>query len=344
MNATNALNNRPQVGVMLHITPQGDQLPGQTYDEFTELVQTIDALGFDEAWITEHHFTPYSLTPSPLLMMGHFLTHTQNLKLGTAAVLLGFHNPIEVAEQLAVLNTLHPNRILCGFAKGGPFESQNATFKINADSSRARLQEAVPALLGLLKQPQHNHKGEFYDWKNVSLQPMSTFSNEQFFLATSHPSTLELAAQNNMGLMAAQFWPISKITSNIEGYEECHPHNYRPNMMVARGVFIDDDSTTAKNRALAHIHHFRTQKSQLWGKHKGPMHKLTDDQLLNRVLCGTVDEVIAQTKSLLNLGVARLGLNPLTENHECRLHQLERFYTEVWPAVNHVKMSEDSMK
>lgn len=344
MSAINGLNNRPQLGVMLHITPQDEQSPKKTYSEFTELVQTIDTLGFDEAWVTEHHFTPHSLTPAPLLMMSHFLAHTQNIKLGAAAVLLGFHNPIEVAEQLSVLNTLHPQRVLCGFAKGGPFESQNATFKMNANSSRARLEEAIPALLGLFNQTNHTHEGEYYEWQNVSLHPQSKFENSQFYLATSNPSTLELASNNNMGLMAAQFWQTSKIASNIEQYKVLHSNNQQPNIMVARGVFIDDDSIIAKQKALAHIHHFRTQKSQLWGKHKGPMHKLTDAELLNRVLCGTVDEVIAQTNDLLDLGVTRLGLNPLTENHECRVLQLERFYTDVWPAVNHIKTAKDNQK
>ena len=331
---TNATNFAPpQLGVMLHITPQDEQSPKKTYAEFTELVQTIDTLGFDEAWVTEHHFTPHSLTPAPLLMMSHFLAHTQNIKLGAAAVLLGFHNPIETAEQLAVLNTLHPQRVLCGFAKGGPFESQNATFKMDADSSRARMEEAVPAVLSLLNHPIHSHKGEFYEWQNVSLHPQSPFENAQFLLATSNPSTIELAANNNMGLMVAQFWPASKIATNIEVYKQFHSANHSPNIMVARGLFIDDDSTIAKQKALAHIHDFRTQKSQLWGKHKGPMHNLTDNQLLSRVLCGTVDEVIEQTKNLFGLGITRLGLNPLTKNHDCRLYQLERFYIDVWRVI-----------
>ncbi len=347
---------QPSLGVMLHITPQGEQSPAQTYTEFTELVQAIEGIGFDEAWVTEHHFTPHSLTPSPLLMMGHFLAHTQTLKLGSAAVLIGFHNPIEVAEQLAVLNTLHPNRLLCGFAKGGPFESQNAAFKANSELSRERMEEAVPALLGLLnseKDPEknlekdlekhpdttqdqpspHTHQGKHYQWQGVALHPHTVMPSSRFLLATSHPSSVRLAAENDLGLMAAQFWSQDKIAENIQQYQQAHSKGDAPDMMAARGLFIDDDPVVAREKALAHIHAFRTQKSQLWGQHKGPMHNMDDDQMLSRALCGTVEQVRAQTHALLALGVTRLGLNPLTTQHECRLLQLERFYEEVWSDI-----------
>jgi len=336
MNAVEKMldTNKPNLGVMLHITPQGEQTPSQTFAEFTELVQTIESIGFDEAWVTEHHFTPHSLTPNPLLMMGHFLAHTQTLKLGAAAVLLGFHNPIEVAEQLAVLNTLHPHRVLCGFAKGGPFESQNATFKADGELSRERMEEAVPALIELFKTANHTHQGQHYQWESVALHPQSIFENQRFLIATSNPSTLRLAAKNSLGLMSAQFWDSAKIAHNIKVYQQQHPQRHKPDMMVARGLFIDDDSQVAMEKALAHIHAFRTQKSQLWGKHKGPMQGMDDAQLLGRMLYGTVDEVRQQTQRLVDIGVTRLGLNPLTSQHECRLNQLERFYYEVWPFIN----------
>ena len=330
MNAINRVLH-PQLGVMLHITPQGSDTPTETYEKFTHLVQTIETLGYDEAWVTEHHFTPNSLTPAPLLMMGHFLAKTETIRLGSAAVLLGFHNPIEVAEQLAVLNTLHPNRVACGFAKGGPFESQNAIFKSNSDLSRARMEEAVPALINLLQSDKQTHQGEHYQWSEVGIHPQSEFKNEQFLLATSNTSTLRLAAKHNLGLMAAQFASAHKLEGTINEYQQLHPKSSRPDIMAARGIFIDDEEHVAQEQALRHIRNLRKQKSKLWGQHKGPMHNMDDEQMISRMLCGTVEQVQAQTKKLLHLGVTRIGLNPLTTDHRCRIEQLERFYKEVWP-------------
>lgn len=332
MNAANC-TSKPQLGVMLHITPQDTQTPQHTYRAFTDLVQSIEQLGFQQAWVTEHHFTPHSLTPSPLLMMAHFLAHTQTLQLGAAAVLIGFHNPIEVAEQLATLESLYPNRVLCGFAKGGPFESQNAAFKADSELSRARMEEAVPAVLELINLPESNHLGKHYQWGTLTLHPHTHLAPHKCFMATGHESTLQLAAQHNLGLMAAQFWDQAKIDANIAAYQRLHPQGVTPQMMAARGLFIDNSRQAAQDKAWAHIQSFRAQKAQLWGPKRGnggPLQGLDKDALLERMLCGTLDDVQEQTARLIQSGVTHLGLNPLTADHACRLDQLELFKQAIW--------------
>lgn len=339
MSANNANTvNSPtlSLGAMLHITPQDNQNSVQTYAAFTHLVQRIEELGFDQAWVTEHHFAQHSLTPAPLTMMGHFLAHTTTLKLGAAAVLIGFHNPIEVAEQLATLNALYPNRVLCGFAKGGPFESQNAAYKITPEVGRQRMEEAVPALLGLMTQMPHTHTGAHYQWHDIALYPTAPLNApwgaERFFLATSNEQTIQIAANHNIGLMAAQFWDDSKIANNVALYKQRHPQGHAPQMMGARGVFIDDCSKTAQKMALEHIQNFRTQKAQLWGKHKhdGPLGAMQPREMLSKMLVGTPEEVKLKTQQMLSKGVTHLGLNPLTSLHDSRLDQLEWFKTEIW--------------
>lgn len=324
---------KPTLGVMLHITPQTQHTAPQTLSEFTELVQAIDQLGFDEAWVTEHHFNEYSLTPSPLLLMTHFLAHTTQLKLGAAAVLLGFHNPIAIAEQLALLNSLYPQRVLCGFAKGGPFEAQNAVFNMNRDVSRARMQEALPAMRALFQHEVASHQGVHFQWSNVALQPKTRLAPESWFVASTDEATIQLAAEQGFGLMAAQFWPQEKIAQLIQTYQGYAPSKQPVNMMAARGLLIREHTDDARHQAWLHIQSVRTQKSQLWGKEKGPMASLSEEELVARMLVGTVEEVRRQTQSLLNLGVARLALNPLSAEHGCRLAQLERFKREIWPEL-----------
>lgn len=332
MNAVNHTST-PQLGVMLHITPQDQQTPQQTYRAFTDLVQGIEQLGFQQAWVTEHHFTPHSLTPSPLLMMGHFLAHTRSLQLGAAAALIGFHNPIEIAEQLATLESLYPDRVLCGFAKGGPFESQNAAFKADSELSRARMEEAVPAVLELINQPESKHLGKHYQWETLALHPHTHLPPHKCFMATGHESTLQLAANLNLGLMAAQFWDQAKIDANIAAYRRLHPQGVAPQMMAARGLFIDASQQTAQDKAWQHIQSFRAQKAQLWGPKRsggGPLQGLDKEALLERMLCGTLEQVQEQTVRLIESGVTHLGLNPLTADHACRLDQLELFKQSVW--------------
>jgi len=329
------MTTNPKLGAMLHITPELGQTPTQTYQSFTHLVKELDQMGFDNAWVTEHHFNDMSLTPSPLHLMGHFLAKTEQISIGSAALLVGFHNPIEVAESLAVLDALYPERVLCGFAKGGPFESQNSAFKADKDLSRARMIEAVPAMLELWQdQTESTHHGEHYQWNNVNLQPKCGLQNSRLFIASGDELTIEMAVKNNLGLMAAQFWDMAKIHQQISHYQKVAQTVFKqpkkPNMMAARGLFVHQNSAVAKQSALEHIRSFREQKAKHWGKTPGPMANLDPEEMLSRMLCGTPEEVAEKVYSLLQNGVTHLALNPLTQNHSVRCDQLHWFYEEVW--------------
>lgn len=245
-----------------------------------------------------------------------------------AAVLLGFHNPIEVAEQLATLQNLYPKRVLCGFAKGGPFESQNAVFKTDKNLSRDRMLEALPAVLDLFTKPKASHQGQYYQWQDVELEPRASIQPQDFYLASSDPVSIELAGRHQMGLMAAQFWPLEKIASNIQQYLT-HSNNQSGEFMAARGVFIADHQDDAHHQAWLHIQGLRSRKSQLWGANKkGPMTGVEPEVLLGRMLVGTPDEVLKRLKSVVNIGVNHLALNPLTANHQTRIEQLMWFQQE----------------
>lgn len=321
---------KPTLGVMLHITPQTGQSPHATYQAYTDLLIEAEALGYQSAWVTEHHFTEHSLSPAPLLLMGHFLAHTQHLTMGAAAVLAGFHNPIVIAEQLATLEAIYPGRVDCGFAKGGPFVSQNQAFQVDKDLSRARMEEGIPAIMALLNQSQATHQGAHYQWESLRLSPKVGLVSGRVFLATGHDSTIEMAAQNGFGLMAAQFWSVDKIATHIATYRDHHPSGQPPKMMAARGLFLDQDRARAREKALAFIETFRAQKAQLWDRARTPMQSMDSDALLDRMLCGTEDEVKSQVNQLLEAGVTHLGLNPLTSDHSTRLEQLAWFKRSVW--------------
>jgi alkanesulfonate monooxygenase SsuD/methylene tetrahydromethanopterin reductase-like flavin-dependent oxidoreductase (luciferase family) len=90
----------------------------------------------------------------------------------------------------------------------------------------------------------------------------------------------------------------------------------------------------AKQRALEHIRMFREQKAKHWGKAPGPMAKLQPEEILNRMLYGSPDEVLDKVADLLQNGVTDLVLNPLTQNHRVRTEQLHWFYNEIWQGLS----------
>lgn len=319
------------IGIMLHLTPAPGQDACGTYQDFTGFVRYAEKLGVEEAWVTEHHFQPDSLCPSPHLLMAHFLAHTERMRLGSAATLISFHNPLSVAEELATLSALYPGRVMAGFAKGGPFEAQNRVFGMDGDQSRARMLEAVPALERLWLELKAEHAGTFYRWSGVDMQPRA--QAVPIFLASKDPAAIELAARHDYGLMNAQFWTKAQVQASRTRYMQVHPGQKAPEVMLARGLLLDDDPRRAVHKALQHVHDFRSQKSKLWGQHQTPLMRMGDEELLQNMLVGTSTQVLEQVLELRALGVTRLALNPLSWRHDERLDLIERFMHEVWAKV-----------
>jgi len=318
------------IGFMMHLTPDDGQSATQLYTQAGQVLAELEQQGLQEAWITEHHFNEHSLCPAPMTLMAAFLARTKHLKMGAAAVLLGFHEPLAISEQIATLSALYPNRVLMGFAKGGPFESQNKAFNITGDISRAKMLEALPAMRAVLSQDNVSHQGDFYQWQDIEMQPKSA-GDLPFFIASSDERAIQLAAKEKYGLMIAQFWPLQKISMNRAAFMKASD-GIAPDIMAARGIFIDDDAAQARVKASAFIHDFRAQRAQLWGNHKGPMTGVDDDEMLSRMLVGTVKQVIEQTKAVLATGVTRLAVNPLVTPLNDKASQTLRFLHEVWPA------------
>ena len=98
------------------------------FDAQTRLVRRAEEVGFEEAWVAEHHFDDDAVSPSILTLLSYLAGVTSRVRLGSAAVLLAFRNPIQVAEDVATIDVLSNGRFDFGVAKGGPFPAQNKHF------------------------------------------------------------------------------------------------------------------------------------------------------------------------------------------------------------------------
>ena len=83
----------------------------QLYRDLMSDCELGHRLGYDAAWLLEHHFSDYYPTPSPLLMMAHIAAKFPDLSLGTSVLVLPWYHPLRLAEEIAMLNILtqrHP--------------------------------------------------------------------------------------------------------------------------------------------------------------------------------------------------------------------------------------------
>ena len=91
----------------------------EVYDEGVHLASLVEPLGFDSIWTVEHHFTPYTMVPNSLQFLTYMAGRTERVDFGTMVVVLPWHDPIRVAEEIAMLDILAGGRRLTlGFGRG----------------------------------------------------------------------------------------------------------------------------------------------------------------------------------------------------------------------------------
>src|SRR5579883_474327 len=101
-----------QIGIIMAIRnhPNHPYPLKEVYDDFIGDCVLAEKLGFDFAWFGEHHFTPDQWTPSPLMVAATVAGKTERIRLGTSVLCLPFHNPLRVAEDVAVLDIMSGGR------------------------------------------------------------------------------------------------------------------------------------------------------------------------------------------------------------------------------------------
>ena len=127
------------VGMMMIFSSYGwdEGSDGQMWEEELRLAEIAADSGFDCLWSAEHHFNDYSFVPDNLQLMTHVAAKHPDIDVGTAAVILPWHNPLRVAENASVLDMLSGGRLRLGFGRGLA-RREFETFGISMDESRDR--------------------------------------------------------------------------------------------------------------------------------------------------------------------------------------------------------------
>jgi alkanesulfonate monooxygenase SsuD/methylene tetrahydromethanopterin reductase-like flavin-dependent oxidoreductase (luciferase family) len=141
----------------------------RTYAEHLAAWEELDRLGYDGVGFNEHHCSPYGLMNSPNLMAAAAAQRTKKLKLLIYGNLLPLHEPLRLAEELAMLDCLSNGRLISGFARGIPREYQ--VHNVPLAESRARFEEAFDIVRRAWTEDVFSYSGKFWSYKDVALWP-----------------------------------------------------------------------------------------------------------------------------------------------------------------------------
>src|SRR5437588_12250795 len=135
----------------------------ELYGHVIQQIREADALGFDDAWVTEHHFHDYGgLIPHPPVFLTAAAAATSRIHLGVAISVLPLHNPLQNAEAYAMVDVLSNGRLELGVGRGAnPEEYQD--FKIGYEDSPQRLREHAEVLLQAWSDEPVSFHGQLFD-------------------------------------------------------------------------------------------------------------------------------------------------------------------------------------
>ncbi len=142
----------------------------QEYQDYLELVRTIESSGLDAAWVSEHHFSEDGYLPSLVVMLAAFAAVTERIELGTGVVLAPFHNPIRLAEDFAVADQLAGGRLVAGFGIAWREEEFRA-FNIPVSERVRRTKEIVEILRLAWNEERFSYSGKHYTYTDVTVTP-----------------------------------------------------------------------------------------------------------------------------------------------------------------------------
>lgn len=169
-----------------------------------ELVSHLDRLGYDEAWIGEHHSAGMEIIASPEVFIAAAAERTRRIRLGTGVISVGYHHPLWIAERLVLLDHLTRGRVMFG-AGPGSLPTDAAMIGIPQSETRELLEQGFELVLRLLQQEEpvnfRNHRWELKD-AQLHLRPYSSPLFDIAVAAVASPSGPRLAGKHGVGLLS----------------------------------------------------------------------------------------------------------------------------------------------
>jgi alkanesulfonate monooxygenase SsuD/methylene tetrahydromethanopterin reductase-like flavin-dependent oxidoreductase (luciferase family) len=142
----------------------------EVFANVLEEARWAEDLGFDEIWLAEHHFSPYGTLADLPLVAAAIAAQTERIRIGTACMVAPFHDPIQLAERIAMVDNLSDGRFDAGFGRGYQAHEFKG-FGISMDEATARYQECVTIVDGLLTQENFSYQGRYWQIEDVTIDP-----------------------------------------------------------------------------------------------------------------------------------------------------------------------------
>lgn len=338
------------------------KLGNQLYHRYLDELEQAERLGFDGIAVNEHHQSAYGLMPSPNLMAAALARRTERAQIMVLGNAIGIRgNPLRVAEEIAMLDHLTNGRLVSGFVRGIGWEY--FAHSINPTRSRDRFNEAHDLIIkAWTSEEMFQWMGDNYEYRYVNIwpRPLQEPHPPIFIPGAGSSETMKFCAERRYTFMSV-YAPARVVRRWFDGYRKAAGElGYEPDpekIALSIPIYVGETDKKAHEEARQHVH---------WLFHKGlkqgpeivfppgymspsslrgvlmsgsrSFSQMTYDDLLAEgyVVAGGPDTVVDRLGELHDelgfgqiIGLFALGDMP----HERTLASMERFATEVMPAI-----------
>ncbi len=226
------------------------------YRNELRLADLAEPLGFESIWGVEHHFTSYTMCPDVLQFLTYMAGRTTTIQLGSMVVVLPWHDPIRVAEQVTVLDHMCDGRLIFGIGRGlGRVEFEG--FGVNQESSRERFIESAQMILQGLETGACEFDGKFVKQtrREIRPRPFKSFRGRTYAAAVS-PESSEIMAKLGIGILIIPQKPWDQVAIDLNNYRTVYQNvngTDAPPPICAGWTFCDRDADRAREMAVKYI-------------------------------------------------------------------------------------------
>ncbi|MEJ0023524.1 MAG: LLM class flavin-dependent oxidoreductase [Alphaproteobacteria bacterium] len=335
------------------LSPERDQLVLKTALDELELA---DKLGYDYAWVVEHHFLEeYSHSSAPEVFLGALTQRTKRMRLGHGICVMPpkINHPARVAERIATLDLLSGGRVEWGTGESGTAMELEA-FGVDPDQKQAMWREATEQCANMMvMNPYPGFSGEHFSMpaRNVVPKPIQR-PHPPMWMACSRRDSILRAAENGLGALVFGFAEPEQAGKWVQEYydivksDRCKPigHSVNANFAIVTALSVNKDAKVAMDRGNQGFKFFGYSLGHyaLFGEHTPGHSKVWDKFVPSEASIennpgtggiGTPEQVAAHVKGYADVGVDQIIFVQQTgkSKHEHILESLQLFAEAVMP-------------
>jgi alkanesulfonate monooxygenase SsuD/methylene tetrahydromethanopterin reductase-like flavin-dependent oxidoreductase (luciferase family) len=310
---------------------------GQGFKDYVEYNVEAEALGFTSTFAVEHHFTGFGQVSASLNLLTWVAARTTTLRLGTAVVVLPWHNPVLLAEQAATIDLLSDGRLEFGVGRGYR-HNEFASFCIPLEEADERFEEGLALIIkSWTSEERFSHHDKYWHFENIVVEPPTKQKpHPPIWMAAGSPSSIKKVAERGYKLLLDQFASTATIVERFDLFRsevERRGRKFDPmDVGVCRALFVARDAAEkaqAVENRLAAQRRLTNLAQAPDGTNKSSMMSFADtrDASEESALYGTPDEIARKLDVLRGHGIEHVLLNGPAGSRE----NLRRFARDVMP-------------